>query len=539
MDLSKYSDEELNAMLGEQEQSSPDLSAYSDDELQSMLPPEPQAMPSAAKTALDQALQGATFGFSDELTSALAAAPVSIVTGMSVPEAYRAGQELSKQQLTQQQEQRPILSGAANIAGGIGTGAAGMATKGGAAIASGLSRGLIPQARGLAGRAANLFSKATIGGITGAASGALYGAGTGEGNRMESARQGAIFGAGVGAALPVASAGLGAAAAPVKQAFKGFRSRDVNALEEAAGKIKSRSTKAYSKMKEIGAEFKPETSQNIISSISESLKNDGPLNAGLHGKTISVVSDLEDAALSGNFDIEKLDQWRQLLGQIAGNKTPDNLQDARKASIVMDAIDNVVNNLKSKDLSSGSEEAIKALNAARSEYSRQAKFNTVADIVKKADGDANYMKREFKKLLDNPKKRRGFTKDELDLLKKASSLSTAEAIGKTIGRFGFDVGNSRIGTGVGGAVGSAVGYAIGGGGTAAAVPIIGTAGRMMQKGIARAKAEDLLNLIENGVHISNEEILKLPPKEGMKVLNYLKNKPQTKLRITPKMTETP
>jgi len=212
MDLSKYSDEELNAMLGEQEQSSPDLSAYSDDELQSMLPPEPQAMPSAAKTALDQALQGATFGFGDELTSALASVPVSIATGMSVPEAYRAGQELSKQQLTQQQEQRPILSGAANIAGGIGTGAAGMATRGGTAIASGLSRGLVPQARGLAGRAANLFTKALIGGATGAASGAAYGAGTGEGNRMESARQGAVLGGAVGAAIPIATAGVGAAA---------------------------------------------------------------------------------------------------------------------------------------------------------------------------------------------------------------------------------------------------------------------------------------------------------------------------------------
>lgn len=494
-----------------------------------------------AKTIGSQALQGATAGFADEITSALAAVPVSIATGMSVPEAYRAGQDLSKAQLQAQQEQRPVVSTAAQIGGGIATGLAGAGTKAGAAVASRLGSGVFPQARGLAGRAANLLSKAAIGGATGAASGAAYGAGTAQpGERTAGAKQGAITGGAIGAAVPVAGAALGAGVGAAKQTWKGLRARDAEMLDDAAMKIKDSATSAYSKMREIGAQFKPEATQKVFSSIDDTLKLDGPLNRGLHGKTMSIVDDLKQATSTGDFDLEKLDQWRQLLGQVASNRTPDNLQDARKATLAIDALDNAVSAIKSEDLLSGSTEAIDALKLGRAEYARQAKFNTIADIVKKADGDANYMKRELKKLVDNPKKTRGFTKQEMALLKEASRLSTSEKIGKTLGRFGFDVGNSRIGTGVGGVVGSTAGYVLGGPVGAAAIPIAGTVGRTVQKGVARAKAEDLLKLIESGAQVSTQDIMQLPPKEGMKLLAMIRGTQAIpKQRITPPLTGAP
>lgn len=185
--------------------------------------PSPQPKPSIPSTIGEQAMQGATFGFGDEITSALASVPVSIATGMSVPEAYKAGQELSRESMAAQQEQRPVLSTLSNIAGGLATGVAGTGTKAGAAVATGISRGLLPQARGLSARAANLFSKALVGGGAGAASGAVYGAGTGEGNRIESAKQGAITGGAIGAALPVIGTGIGAAAsAAIPKADEGL-----------------------------------------------------------------------------------------------------------------------------------------------------------------------------------------------------------------------------------------------------------------------------------------------------------------------------
>lgn len=512
------------------------------------VPKAQEPMPSVGKTVFDQAMQGATFGFADEITDpigsliasaamklnkpTLSAGPALPLTeevrrglNPSVGDIYGNARETTIQELKAQQEQRPVLSTIANIGGGLATGLAASGTKAGTALASRMGTGLFPQARGLAGRAANLLSKSLIGSAAGASSGALYGLGSAEpGHRIEGLKQGAVIGGAIGAGVPLAGAAVSGITGIAKQTWKGLRARDAEMLDDAAMKIKDRATSAYSKMRDIGAQFKPEATNRIFSSIDDTLKLDGPLNKGLHGKTMSIVDDLKSASSTGDFDLEKLDQWRQLLGQVASNRTPDNLQDARKATIAIDALDNAVSALKSDDLISGSTDAIDALKFGRAEYARQAKFNTVADIVKKADGDANYMKRELKKLLDNPKKTRGFTKDEMALLKEASRLSTSEKIGKTLGRFGFDVGNSRIGTGVGGAVGGGVGYALGGPVAAAAVPIVGTAGRTVQKGVARAKAEDLLKLIESGAQVSTQDIMQLPPREGMKLLSFMKSR---------------
>lgn len=489
------------------------------------------------------ALQGATLGFGDEVSSALGAGVKSLATGKPFGPEYNRQLAFQQGKINEAQQENPVLSPVAEIGGTIGAALPIAGTKAGAALGGWASRGLAPQATSLAGRAYNLFSKSLVGSATGAAGTAAYGAGTAEqGHRTEGARQGAILGASIGAVAPVAIAGIAGTAGAVKQTYKGLTARDAEALDAAAAKIKERASGAYQKMREIGAVFKPETTNKIVYDLEQSVINDGPLNEGLHGKTMSVIAQIKDAAAKEEFDIEKADQWRQLLGQVAGNRTPDNIQDARKASIAIDALDDAISAMKPDALKSGDISAVNALKYGRAEYARQAKFNTVADIIKKADGDANYMKRELKKLYDNKKKTRGFTKQEIEALKDASRLSGAEAIAKTLGRFGLDVGNSRIGTGVGGMVGSAAGYAIGGPVGAAAVPIAGTAGRVAQKGIARAKAEDLLKIIENGGTVSRDDVLKLSPKEGAKVLDKIKQMQYATMpdgKIVPRITVRP
>jgi len=166
---------------------------------------------SIPKTILDQSMQGATLGFGDELTSALAAGVVAPMTGQKFGDVYKQGQELSKSQLAAQQEQNPVTSLAAGLGGGLLTGVAGASTRAGSAVSGGVSSGLLPKAKGLAARAGNLFSKGLIGGGAGATTGAIYGAGTAEeGKRQEGAKSGAILGGSIGAAIPLATAGGGA-----------------------------------------------------------------------------------------------------------------------------------------------------------------------------------------------------------------------------------------------------------------------------------------------------------------------------------------
>jgi hypothetical protein len=303
------------------------------------------------------------------------------------------------------------------------------------------------------------------------------------------------------AALPLAKAGGKAAIAPLKavsnevSALKaGYQARGVDELADAAEIIKNRSSQAYANMRQLGAEFTPATSLKISKEVGDALRKDGVLNERLHGSSIGLYNDFAKELQSGNVGLEGLDQWRQLFGEVAGNfNDPIN---QRKASIMIDAIDDAVDNLQPSDILSGSKDAVDALQLGRQEWRKYKKFSAIAEIVKKSDGDANYLKRELKKFVDNPKKTRGFTKEERMKLQAAAELSTGEGIYKMLGKFGIDLGNSRIGSGVGAVVGSAAAGAMGGASGAAAAPAIGTAARQAQKYKARGKVESLLKEIE-------------------------------------------
>jgi hypothetical protein len=172
------------------------------------LPQQKQPEQSISRTALDQGLQGATFGFGDEITDRIGAGIASLATGEKYGDLLKEARTMSKDRMSQQMEQNPATSIAANIGGALLTGGAGVSTKAGASAANMLRSG---------GTAARIGKGALVGG----ASGGLYGAGIGEeGDRLESARQGAISGAAFGGAIPAAGAtlsGIKKAASPVAE----------------------------------------------------------------------------------------------------------------------------------------------------------------------------------------------------------------------------------------------------------------------------------------------------------------------------------
>lgn len=301
-----------------------------------------------------------------------------------------------------------------------------------------------------------------------------------------------------GKALEATGAATKAAvSAPFKEAkslVKGAMARDVGALEASARAIKNRSSASYQQMRNIGAAFTPQTNQQITRDVLGALQGSGVLNKHLHGKIMGITEDFAKEMSSGNIDLESLDQWRRLYADVAGNHLdPDS---ARKASIIVDAIDDSVDRLTPSNLTSGSPGAVNALKQGRAEWQRYKKFQMVSDIVKKSDGDANYLKRELKKLADNPRKVRGFTVDEVMALKEASTLSASEGIYKMLGKFGIDLGNSRIGNTALPVVGGIAAGAGAGAGAGFALPVVGTVARQAQKYKARSKVESLLKEIE-------------------------------------------
>lgn len=463
---------------------------------------------SLGMTLFEQGMQGATFGFADEISDRLGAAGAALLTGESYGDMLKQAREMTSERQARQWRQNPKTAIAGNIVGGLLTGGAGATTKAGAAL-------------GNIVRSGNTTARIAKGAAYGAASGGLYGYGSGDdGERADSALRGAVLGAAGGGAVPAISAGASGLVKGTKNIAKGMFAKSVDALDDVERGIRETGSRSFERMRANGATFTPQTNQKIVTDVAAKLQGDGILNSGLHGKTMSVVDDLQNA-MQKEIGLEELHQYRQLFGQIASNRTPDNLQDARKASLVIDALDDAILSLKPTDLKAGSIDAVSNLKSGMADWARLKKYQTIADVVRKSDGDANYLKRELKKILDNPKKHRGFTKDELAALQEASTLSFGEGVMKMAGKFGIDFGNSRIGNGVAPIVGGLTTAMASNPIAGAAVPAVGTVARYGQKALARGKAETLLNVIEQGGKVTQKQVLSLPPGEFKKFVNTL------------------
>lgn len=156
--------------------------------------PEIFASPSIGRTVLDQSMQGATFGFGDEISDRIGALIAAKYTGLPYEELLKEARDASKARMDTEFRESPATSIAANIAGGLLTGGMGLETGAGKAFANSLR----------SGSTASRVGKTSL---AGAASGGLYGAGSADdGNMAEGATTGAI----VGGTLPLAvGAGAG------------------------------------------------------------------------------------------------------------------------------------------------------------------------------------------------------------------------------------------------------------------------------------------------------------------------------------------
>jgi len=128
-----------------------------------------------------QVLKGATFGFADELGSALAAIPAGIATGTNPLDAYREMQQAVSGEQKAYEQANPGTALGLEMLGGLSTG-----------IASGVKA--LPSLASALPRLPAWATTAMLGG----AQGAVYGAGTGDpGNRLENAAEQGLLGAAI------------------------------------------------------------------------------------------------------------------------------------------------------------------------------------------------------------------------------------------------------------------------------------------------------------------------------------------------------
>lgn len=167
----------------------------------------------------DPIAQGATFGFADEIAGALGAAVGTLdprLSGTTFGERYRGIRDAARQGYSDFKERNPGTAFAAEIAGGVGTGALGA----GRAAAAGVARSL-PKLAG-----------------TGAAVGGVAGTGFSEadsvGGVVGDAATGTAIGGVAGGLLPPVATAIGkGATAPLRYAQATRAARPVKALGQA------------------------------------------------------------------------------------------------------------------------------------------------------------------------------------------------------------------------------------------------------------------------------------------------------------------
>lgn len=307
--------------------------------------------------------------------------------------------------------------------------------------------------------------------------------------------------------------GVGAAAKGIRTATTGYSARGVEELAQTAQALKAEASASYKASREAGAILAKPKAQSIVNAVKTAVQDSGLVNERLHGDTLSVLKDFQKAAKQGNLGLEALDQYRQLFSDAVRRNFvvgSGHNADALKSMQAIDAIDDAVSSLGKIDIKGGDINAVKALQEGREQWAKFRRFDTIAEVIRNADGDPNRLKAGLQKLVNNRKRIAGFNTEEKKALINAARNSGGELMLKTLGKFGFDLGGSlTAGNTALPALGSLVAGSTQGFGVGIALPAAGTAARAMQKLIGRGKAENVLRLIESrpiGTELANEII---------------------------------
>lgn len=453
--------------------------------------------------AADSFTQGITFGFGDELTAFEAGVLGRTPEGgwfdysKTFGERYDDALKAERGQQDQFREENPATAIAAELAGGLATGA-GLASKG----------------ITIAGRAAAkpLLTRVAAGAGEGAAYGAAYGAGNAkEGERLQGAGTGVVLGAGIGGALPAVGSAL-------RKPFEAATRK--TALSSAPTKEALRSTAKtlYQQADDSGVRFSDQSVATLARGVSDDMATGG-YNARLNPKISAVLDEL--GGLQGQAPtLERLEQVRRVALNAAKSNEPS---DRMLAGRIIENIDQFVERISPAHMVAGTNktQAVQALQQARSTWKTLRKTEMLEEAVEKAklqaSGFENGLRTQFRALLRKPKTRKMFTKEEQAAMIRVVSGGATENTLRFLGKFGLPVegGNNALGSVLGAGIGATLGSAVGAPGAGAMVaPILGASARKLSERATRQNADIAQALVRGG---------KIKPAQVPQVIQALEN----------------
>lgn len=329
----------------------------------------------------DPLRQGVTFGFSDEI-DALKGGIGRTLQGGNFGEGFDEGLSEARTNLQSFRERNPVGSTALEIGGAIPTSVVG----GGAA---------------LAGKGATLLPRLAGGAALGGAQGAVYGAGSADGDLGERAR-GAGFGAATGAA---AGAVVPAMATGVNKAF----GRIGAAMPEISDLYRAKNA-AYKLVDKSGFRYSAPDVDNLFNDMFRRVGKD-QIDVNPNGAHKAAVRMLERISQrKGAMSLGELDQLRQVIRRDVVDT--GSRGDGHFGGLMIDAIDDFIDR-------AGGASVVKS---ARSAHKTLRKSELLAEALDKAQLNAassgsggnidNAIRQQIKAILTNKSKVRSFTESE-------------------------------------------------------------------------------------------------------------------------------
>lgn len=387
-----------------------------------------------ASGILDSFTQGVTMGFGDELTglesAVLGKTPEGGWFDYSKPfgERYDAAVAAERGQQDRFAEEAPVTATAAEIAGALATGTG--------AARAGLT---------LAGRGApTLLGAAGRGAAEGAAYGGLYGAGEAdEGSRWRGAAQGGVMGGLTGGVL---SGTLGALSKSAAGRAAKKAAPEVADLKKAAGA-------AYDRARAVNPAF--DGFDDFAMQAYRTLPDEG-YHPNLHPKVKALLDRVEELSATGTApDLKSLETLRKLSRSAAGSLDDG---ERRLGKMFQNALDGYMESAAARAAnptgapaaagqsvpSAAQRQALSDVQAGRSLWSRAKKSEMVEEALLKAERRAastgsggnveNAMRQNIRAILDNPKKRRGFTADEIEAMERVVRGEPVQNLLRLVGK---------------------------------------------------------------------------------------------------------
>lgn len=273
--------------------------------------------------------------------------------------------------------------------------------------------------------------------------------------------------------------------------------------------LKQRASAIYQQLDDSGITVQADELQNLSGKISRMVRSEG-YSPRLQPKIAAVLDEIETAS-QGAQTIGQIDTLRKIAQSAASSMERS---EARLGNMIIRQIDDFLDDLPETAIGGG-QAAGESFKQARGLWSRARKSEMLAEAFERAKNQAsgfeNGIRVQFRSILNNPKKMRGFTHDERAAIQQVVRGGSAENMLKALGKFGFTEGQAS--TMLLSSLGVAGGAALGGPGGAAVVPMVGqTAKVAAQKLTARnaAMADAMVRAGRDGRKIAAAYIKNVP-----------------------------